>query len=253
MFRKSIDNESPRTAYITCMGTIIATLLLVSSAGFAQPAPSFDVATIKPGTGDGSFSQDTSPDGRFSARNLTVWNLIRFGYNLTDLQIIGGPGWIKTQGFDIQAQPATPVAKEETFKMVQSLLKDRFRLQAHKENRETPAFSLTVASSGPKLPPANGEGARTMQMGSLNTSSMTLASLCQILEFELGRPVVDRTGLQGAFAIQLQWASDKARVPDSTLPALTTAVQEQLGLKLDSVRNPVEVLVIDNIQQPSEN
>ncbi len=227
----------------------LITALFLAAACFGQ---SFEVATIKPGKGEG-FSYDISPDGRLSTRNLTIWNLLRFSYNLTDLQIVGGPGWIKTQGFDIEAQPAAPVAKEDALKMTQSLMKDRFALKAHTETRESASFSLTVISGGPRLSPAIGEGARTLQIGNLNSSNMTLALLCQILESELGRPVVDRTGLQGPFAIKLQWASERARVPDSTLPALTTAVQEQLGLKLESVRNPVEVLVIDSISQPSEN
>jgi uncharacterized protein (TIGR03435 family) len=233
----------------------IPMLLLFAGVCIAQQSASFEIASIKPNPAgpEGGFSEDISRDGRFTARNLTVWNLLRFSYKLTDLQIVGSPGWLKTQGFDIQAQPASPVAREDVFKMMQTLLKDRFALKAHTETRDSPAFNLTVASGGSKLLPANSEGARTTQMGNLNTSSMTVTSLCQILEFELGRPVRDRTGLQGAYAIKLQWSSDRVRVPDTTLPSLTTAVQEQLGLRLDSVRNPVEVLVIDSIQQPSEN
>ena len=248
-------NETPPNRVLLVMRTRMATLLLIAAACAAQPAPSFEVASIKlnPDGPETSFSYGIAPSGILTSRNLTLWNLIRFAFALRDNQISGAPAWAKTQGFDIQAQPAGPVSREQSLQMLQTLLKDRFQLRFHMETRELPAYTLTVTNGGSKLPPADGEEARTLRMGDLNSPSMTLAALSEMLGFELERPVVDRTGLAGPFAIHLQWASDRAPVPDSTLPSLFTAVQEQLGLKLESTRAPVEIFVIDSVQQPSEN
>jgi uncharacterized protein (TIGR03435 family) len=234
-------------------------LFLVAVLSFAQEKPSFDVASIKPNPdGSGSFSADIAPDGRVTFRNFNVWNLIRFAYGLRDLQMSGGPAWIKSRGFDIQAQPApsaTPVPRDQTLRMLQTLLEDRFHLKWHRESPEGPAYALTIARGGPKLPPAR-EGRRRTMLGDLDAPSMTLDSLSQILEFELGRPVFNRTSLSGPFAIQLQWASERAPAtspPDPSPPSLFTAIQERLGLKLEPIRTPVDSFMIDNVDAPSEN
>jgi uncharacterized protein (TIGR03435 family) len=234
-------------------------VFLLAVLCFAQEKPAFEVASIKPNPdGPGSFSADIAPSGRVTFRNFNVWNLIRLAYGLRDLQMSGGPPWIKNRGFDIQAQPAssaTPVPREQTLRMLQTLLEDRFDLKWHRESREAQAYGLTIARGGPKLPPAREGRGRTM-FGDLDAPSMTLDSLCQILEFELDRPVLNRTGLSGSFAIQLQWASDRtpaANPPDASRPSLFTAVQEQLGLKLDSTKAPVDFFMIENVDAPSEN
>jgi uncharacterized protein (TIGR03435 family) len=235
--------------------TVIA--LVTIAVCFAQDPPSFEVASIKPNH-EGSlagFSEDISPNGVFNVRNFSLWNLLRLAYGLRDLQISGAPAWSKAQGFDIQARPAPnggTIAREQVLRMLQRLLEERFQLKAHRESRDTPAYTLTVSRGGPKLSAVR-EGAQRGRLGDLDMPSMTMESLCQTLEFELGRPVVDRTGLPGSFAIRLQWASDKAPAPDPSRPSLFTAVQEQLGLKLDATRAPIELFVIDGIQQPSEN
>jgi uncharacterized protein (TIGR03435 family) len=231
----------------------LALLLAAASVGSAQQKPAFEVASVKPNLeGSGDFSFDFAADGRVTARNFTVWNLIRSSYNLRELQMSGGPAWIKTRGFDIQALPAKPVPRPEVLKMLQTLLEDRFQLKYHRETREGPAYALTVANVRPKLPPAH-EGPQQPKFGDLDQPSMTLDSLRQILEFDLDRPVFDRTGLSGPFAIRLQWYSQRAANPDPSQPALSTALQEQLGLKLESIKAPLDYFIIDSVEAPSEN
>jgi uncharacterized protein (TIGR03435 family) len=234
-----------------------AITLITASVCFAQEPPSFEVASIKPNREGpfGDLSQDISPNGMFTARNVPLKDLVRLAYGLRDLQISGAPAWSKTQGFDIQARPAANGAtwpRAQVLRMLQGLLEDRFQLKAHRENRDVPAYALTLGRRGPTLLPPR-EGAQRGRFGDLDMPSMTLKSLCEVLEFELGRPVVDQTGLPGSFAIRLQWASERAPVPDTSRPSLFTAIQEQLGLKLDATRAPLEMFVIDGVEQPSEN
>jgi uncharacterized protein (TIGR03435 family) len=230
-------------------------LLLVTSA-LGQQRPSFEVATIKPNTeGSQSFSLNFAPDGRFTARNLSVWNVIRTAYDLRDLQIVGAPAWIKTQGFDIQAQPAagSPAPREQVTLMIQSLLADRFHLKYHREIQQQPGYALVVGSRGAKLAPARQGPSKTL-MGDFDIASMNLKSFASVLEYDLDRPVANQTGIDGNYALKIEWASD--RIPaDATSgkPSLFTALQEQLGLKLESARVPVEMFVIDSIDQPTEN
>ena len=247
---------------------IVAAVCCGQDKPAVQDKPAFDVASIKPNPGspDGAISFNVAPSGRVTARNIDVWGLIRQAYRLRDSQIAGGPDWIRKRTFDLQAQPAagtpTPVPNERAMAMLQTLLEERFHLKWHRESRPSKAYGLIVAEHGSKLHPATGEGpGRTSgrtRFGDLDTPSMTLESLCQILEFELGHPVVNRTGLSGPYAVKLQWASERARAAknqtdDAALPSLFTAVQEQLGLKLESITAPVDIFVIDSVELPTEN
>ncbi len=235
-------------------------LFLVAVACFAQEKPSFEVASVKPNTGgaERGFSVDISPSGRLTIRNMDLWNLIKTAFSLRDLEISGGASWIRNRSYDIQAQPApspNPVPREQVLRMLQALLEDRFRLKWHKETREGPAYGLTVARGGTKMGAAH-EGQSRLKFGDLDASSMTMDQLSQILEFDLHRAVVNQTNLAGSYAVRLQWASDRmtgANAPDTSLPSLFTAVQEQLGLKLEAIKAPVETFVIDSVEAPAGN
>jgi uncharacterized protein (TIGR03435 family) len=235
-------------------------VVLVAFLCFAQEKPAFEVASVKPNPGgpETGFSVKIEPSGRVTFRNMSLWNLIRNAYALRDLEMAGGPPWIKDRRFDIQAQPAPGAAsipREQVLRMLQTLLEDRFRLKWRRESREQPAYGLTVGRAGPKLLPAH-EGQERRRLGDLDVPSMSLDEVCQILEFELGRPVVNRTNLSGPFAIRLEWASERAPAvgsPDASQPSVFTAVQEQLGLRLEAIRTPVDVFVIDSVEAPSEN
>lgn len=232
--------------------------ILACIAAFGQ-TPKFEVASVKPNSqGElAGFSFSFAADGGLTARNDSVWNLIRAAYGVRDLQISGGPSWIKSQGFDIEAKPPKsdqPIPRQQTLLMLQALLRERFQLEFHREMRDVPSYALIVAPHGPKLPPP-GQGRNLTAIGNLDSPSMTLGSLCQILEFDLDRPVVNQTGLDGPYAIRLQWASERTpkELADPARPSLFTAIQEQLGLKLDSQKAPVEMLVIDQVALPTPN
>jgi uncharacterized protein (TIGR03435 family) len=241
---------------------VLAPVLVASlSPSQAQDQIKFEVASVKPNTsGSQAFTINSGAGGRFSVRNFTVWNLIRTAYNLRDLQISGGPGWIKTEGFDIEARPASPVSRDKMEEMLRMLLAERFQLKVHTESRNLPAFALIVSDKGSKLQPATGvSGPRTIRLGQLVESRMSTAQLAQILEFDLDKPVIDRTGLTGDFSIHLEWTREQERtaagdIPvDQSRPSIFTALQEQLGLKLESVKAPVDVLMIDRVELPSAN
>jgi len=239
----------------------ISRIVLVSAGivCLAQNKPAFEVASVKPNPGgeERGFSVDFAPSGRFTARNMSLWILIRTAYKTRDLEMSGGPTWIKTRGFDVQAQPAGTVSRDQALLMLQTLLEDRFQLKWHRESREGQAYALEVADRGPKLPPPGEAANRTLAMGDLDAPNITMDSLSQLLEFVLDRPVVNQTHLSGPFAVKLQWQSEHARAANggdnASRPSLVTAVQEQLGLKLTSTKLPIEFFVIDSAELPSEN
>jgi uncharacterized protein (TIGR03435 family) len=223
---------------------------------WAQDRPAFEAASIHASApGQDRFSFDITDSGRVTFRNVTVWNLLRQAYGWRDSQITGGPPWIKSDGFDVQAVPGAPAERARALEMLRTLLEDRFHVRWHEETREMPSYALKVEASGAKLPPAR-DGAARMQMGNMNAPKLPMDAFCQILEFEIGRPVVNQTGLTGPYAIELHYARDTAggtAVTDTSLPSLFTAVREQLGLRLESARLPVKMFVIDDAQRPSEN
>jgi bla regulator protein blaR1 len=237
----------------------MATLTLAQTPG-SEKRVEFEVASVKLTATQGSFTVEFLPGGRFSARNFTVQNLLRNAYQLQDYQISGGPGWMDSAGFDIQARAAAFTSEptpEDMRKMIQALLADRFRLTLHRETRQLPIYALVVGKNGPKLKVADSDAAppRTIKMGELVTQKMSMTMLANLLTFELERPVRDETGLKGDFAFTLDYTrgmtESDAGAPSR--PSLFTAVQEQLGLKLESAKGPVEVLVIDHVEKPSEN
>src|SRR5215831_18162050 len=142
---------------------------------------------------------------------MDVWDLVRRAFGLRDSQMAGGPAWIKSEGFDIQATASATGSKAprpQALQMLQTLLENRFHLRWHNESREMSVYALRVATGGLKLAPAKEDLSRRMQMGDLSVPSMTMESLCQILEHETRRLVIDQTELKGFYAIQLKWARD---------------------------------------------
>jgi uncharacterized protein (TIGR03435 family) len=237
----------------------LATLTLAQTPS-SEKRSELDVASIKPtATQDGSLKVDLPPGGRFSARNLTLKQLLQNAYAMQDYQISGGPSWITSVSFDIEARAGTGTAeapREQVLRMVQTLLTDRFRLALHRETRQLPIYSLVVGKSGHRLHAADSNVGRNKTMlGQLIVRKMNMTTLADILAIDLKRPVKDETGLKGEFAFTLEWTRGMGESDDSPTPrpSLFTAVQEQLGLKLESAKGPVEVLVIDHAEKPSEN
>jgi len=272
--------------------------LAIASAS-AQDRPSFEVASVKPNkSGDNRIMLGMQPGGRFTANNVTLRMLIRQAWLLQDFQIVGGPGWLGSDRFDIVAKaegnpaPTPPGGPPGPLVlMLQSLLAERFKLAVHTEMREMPIYALTLARSDGRLGPqlkksdvgcaalagARGRGAGQAPFplterpmcgtrigpGMLASGAVSLSLLASNISIFVQRTVVDKTGLAGNFDIDLTWTPDQ--IPqgppppgapplppiDPNGPSIFTAVQEQLGLKLESQRGPVEVLVIDRVEPPT--
>jgi uncharacterized protein (TIGR03435 family) len=244
---------------------IIAALLLSLTviAGAQNPSLKFDVASIKPAaSGRPGMSIQTEP-GRFKAINATVSFLIQYAYNIRDFQLSGGPGWMGSDTFDIDATGENADYRQFPL-MMGSLLADRFQLKFHRETRTLPVYDLVVAKDGPKLKSASATatGGTRNSSGQITISKGTVAGLASLLSNILGRKVLDKTGLTGDYDMALKWTPDdyqppplrpNAPPPDPNSPSIFTALQEQLGLKLESSKGPVEVIVVDSVQKPSEN
>jgi uncharacterized protein (TIGR03435 family) len=227
--------------------------------------PAFEVALIKPAnSGRPGMSIETQPD-RFKAINAPVSFLIQYAYGIKDFQLSGGPGWMGSDKFDIDAKGEAQTGDREFPPMMRTLLADRFQLKFHQETKTLPVFDLVVAKDGPKFshsPETAQGGTRRNSKGELTMSKATMASLASTLSNILGKKVIDKSGLTGEYEMKLKWTADDFQAPplrpngpppDPSNPSIFTALQEQLGLKLESAKGPVEVFVIDSVSKPSEN
>ncbi|HXW55209.1 MAG TPA: TIGR03435 family protein [Candidatus Cybelea sp.] len=291
---------------ISAVAGVVVSLPLSASRLRAQseqtsPAasPSFEVASIKPNRSGAPnrFIQLGDPS-RFTTTNIPAKDLLEFAYHLQPFQISGGPGWIESQGYDIEAKVDDTVARDleklpreqrmdQIRLMLRSLLEDRFKLKVSHETKELPVYALVVAKGGPKLtpaaaPPAQPAGANAprgprglgimMSPGEIRSTGMPIRTLAEVLARQPeigGRLVLDQTGIDGNYDFTLHWAAqspraqqenagndqalDNAPPADSSGPSIFTAIQEQLGLKLESTKGQVETLEIVNIEKPSEN
>lgn len=219
------------------------------------------------------------PDG-YHVENGTLKFLIMDAYRVKWDSIVGGPDWIGAIGYDIDAKvtpaadsPPPKLTKAQRRLMIQSLLADRFKLIVHNETKDAPIYELQIAQSGSKLSqstPTDGfaKGIKGLDGNPVSTGypvllgrgrlfgqAVTIASLTEYLTGELKRPIVDKTGLTGKYNFSLEWTPDNTPV-DSPLaggPSIFTAIQEQLGLKLQPSKGPVDTLVIDHVEMPSAN
>jgi len=258
----------------------------------AQDAPSglprYEVATIKPNkSGDGRVMLMFKPDG-VSMTGTPMQMMLRAAFGVEDDRIIGAPGWVKTDRFDIEAKVAPEDApkldklkRDQRMLMLQPFLVDRFGLKFHHETRELPVYALVIAKGGLKMneskPDAaagDGSPARHSTMfndrGSIEAHGSSTENLTHVLSPLVGRTILDKTGLIGSYDYTLKWTPDDNSplppdgpqggpppggdpLPDANGPSLFTAIQEQLGLKLEPQKGPVDVIVIDHIEQPSAN
>ena len=239
----------------------------------ADANPSFEVATIKPSKPDQPGKMFGVRAARFKTINTTLSDMISFAYDVHTKQVVGGPDWMTTEKFDIDAQPDTPGSpnRQQLKTMVQKLLADRFQLKFHRDKKELSAYVLTVAKSGSKLKKSDGDpnGLPSLffrGLGVLTVQNATMADFSHLMQSAvLDRPVVDQTGLEGKWNFLLKWTPDESQFSDMGVkvpppsdaadapPPLFTAIQEQIGLKLDAGKASVEVLVLDHVEKPSEN
>ncbi|HTA44199.1 MAG TPA: M56 family metallopeptidase [Bryobacteraceae bacterium] len=251
---------------------------------FAQstPRPSFEVASVKPGNPNSGRFGFGRRSNEFIADNAPLSILISAAYNVQVHQIFGGPKWVNTDRFTIEAKPnaATPIPEgpegmNQLNLMLQSLLQERFKLALHRETRTEQVYELVVAKGGPKLIKSAGPGAdsrtgiwNTDRPGEVAGYDVAVANLVALVSQRLGAPVVDKTGLSAKYDFKLSFMVEPTQqdralfgapppeaVPpaDSGLPSIFTALQDQLGLKLEATKGPVEVLVIDSAEKPEPN
>jgi uncharacterized protein (TIGR03435 family) len=239
----------------------------------ADADPSLEVATIKPSQPDRQGRAFLWRGNRFTTFNTTLMSLIGFAYDVQDKQVIGGPDWASSDKFDIEGKPDTPgtPTTDQLRVMVKKLLADRFQLKFHNDKRELPAYVLTAGKAGPKMTkddtnPNGLPGLFFRQLGDLNVRNATMADFVHLMQSAvLDRPVVDQTALTGKWDFELKWTPDDSQfggmgmrappqsdAPDAP-PPLFTAIQEQLGLKLDSGKAQVDVMVVDHVEKPSPN
>jgi uncharacterized protein (TIGR03435 family) len=193
--------------------------------------------------------------------------VLMLAYNVQESQIAGGPSWIGTDRWSIDAKSEAGAAHsiEETRQMLQNLLRDRFGLQAHRETREQSAYVLKIAKGGPRLK-ASETGTTNIRISgsAIGLEHGEISRLTQLLSSALGKPVVDQTGLTGHYDVSLQWSDapvadggviglDAHATADPNRESIFSAIQDQLGLQLVSQREPVEMIVIDKIERPSAN
>lgn len=233
------------------------------SAGFRfqaidDPAPHFEVAAIRPNhESNPPFRLLQGTGGRVTSSGLTVANYIAFAYDVEDFQI-SGPAWIKRDRFNLDGKLAgvdTPATNAQFRRAFQPLLRDRFGLRLHEENREGSVYLMRVVD-GKKLKPHTG-GERGTRAGVSRTSfhgtNVRIEDLAGRLSIAVGRPVLDRTGLKGGYDLDLEWSLDLEESSNAARPGLLTAIREQLGLRLDAGRGPIRHLAVDEIHRPTEN
>ena len=284
----------------TILRLVVAAVTLSALAVLAAQAPAgdayhpvFDTASVKPNkSGDGRVALRGQPGGVFTAINMTAQGLIQFAYRVQAFQVSGGPDWMRTDRFDVNAKAGANVPPGQGQLMMQALLADRFKLAIHKESKEGQVYALVMAKNGgkpgpqlkpsdcapptpgPQAAPPNGSnpcGLARVGLGLFQGQGVPIAQLLNFFSNLTNRAVIDRTGLSGTFDVDLKWAPDPAlggagpfgglppgppgAAPpppsQSDAPEIFTAIQEQLGLKLDSQRGPVDVLVIDHVEQPT--
>jgi uncharacterized protein (TIGR03435 family) len=272
-----------RFTLLSC--ALVAALTVFAVAGpLRAQTPGFDVATIRPsGPNTGSSSLGFNRNNHFATKNVTLSTIIKDAWRLnggSDDQLVGGPGWVRTAEWDIDAkEDEATAAKLATFpmmervpfvqQMVQGLLVERFHLKVHTEKRELPVDAVTIAPGGVKLenfvdgPRKDGgenwQGLHIHGRGQMEARGATLDMLLGALasQPEVGnRVTVNQTGLTGRYNFKLDWTPEDGRGPRddaADAPTLFTAMQQQLGLKVKATKAPVEVLVIDSVEKPSEN
>jgi uncharacterized protein (TIGR03435 family) len=298
-----LGQSRPASQTLSGPGIIAAAVLLgiTAFAVFGQPVvrPKFEIASIKPSQ-EQRFMMVRPLPGRLTA-SAPVRLLMQNAYAVQSFQIVGGPAWIDSERYALEAKADGNASRAQIFLMLQSLLEDRFQLKIHRETRELPVYALVPARSGLKLPPPK-EGSCVESMtdtipepsrgrmqpavpggpplaqcgrvgvmaappsARMQGGKVLMPEFIRMLAMVLGRPVIDRTGFSGLFDVRLDFLPDEmtpelpppppdaaGAAHDSNIPSIVSALPDQLGLRLESTKGPVEVIVIDHIERPSAN
>jgi uncharacterized protein (TIGR03435 family) len=267
-----IDLQPMKDIMIRRMAALLASLSFAGATALgqspsAEKGSTFEVASIRQNTSGGMQYTVRPTRAGFIATNMPLTFLIHLAYGLEGYQLVGAPAWA-TDRYDVTAKPAGATGKEMRA-MLQNLLADRFQLKVHKETRVGTEYALMVAKGGSKLkapgeascpaengPSANPCGRLSWGQSALAGRRVDMQALVIVLAQKLGHKVVDETGLKGPFDLSLRWTPEGAVAsppPVDAPPSLLTALEEQMGLRLQTRKGPTEVVVVDHVERPSEN
>ncbi len=256
MANLTLENPS-----IACMRVIFVCALFIAGA-FTAFAQEFEVVSVKPSKAANNSSRTHTDRGRMTATNVSLKNLIIRAYDLRDYQV-EGPDWLASERFDIIAKfpEALPDDREKyaaaLTAMMQKMLQDRFKLATHRTEKTFPVFGLVVMKGGIKakeVPDSDSHSSNSRNTHYEGTC-INMAGFADFLGRRMDQPVLDMTGLTAFYDLKLDWAEDAATSAEpQKFPELSIAIQEQLGLKLEPRKAPLEIVVIDHIERvPTEN
>ena len=254
--RLDVRQQTPLPGALNNVKAILAVIFAI--AVNAQTPPAFEVASIHQSSADESHAQLGFSGGRFSVENCTLSFIIQQAYGLRDFELIGGPQWVldgNGSRYDIQAKATANTSDDQLKLMAQTLLADRFQLKVHREMRPVPVYALVIAKSGPKLQtPKPGERPNIESYpGFMSGTNVPMSSFIEEYSGKVDRPVIDKTEFSGHFDFTLRWTPDAPGHADPSFGFIFTEIQAQLGLRFDPQKLPIEVLVIDHVEQPSAN
>jgi uncharacterized protein (TIGR03435 family) len=283
--RISMRLTAGRKALLAAAAALVVAIPLLIGTSHAQgDAPRFDVASVKPAP-PGTFGvrMQFTPGGGARIQNATLQNIIMMAFNIERFQLSGGPAWISSEQFEIEAKgPAENDGEQGSLtaedralaqRRLQTLLADRFGLVVRRDSKDAPVYALTVAKNGHKMKESSqGFDGINGAPGQLKAEKADMALLSRILSMSVGRPVIDRTALKETFTFDLKWSPESggggleksgpagikadsvaASLPEAGGASIFTAIQEQLGLRLEASKAPVESIVIERIERPSAN
>ncbi len=245
---------------------LAATAVLSAAQDVLKPA--FEVAAIKPSDPNSNGSSSNTRNNRIVIKNWTLKRMVQRAYNVKDFQITGGPNWTDSARYDIDAKEdgsaeklTGPARLERWMAEWQALLADRFQVVVHRETKTLPVYHMVVAKGGLKISPVASTDGSTMNSSRtwLNAKGVSMQNIAGWLSDQMERPVLDASEIPGVFDFRLEWTPDvapSAKTPETDAPAgpsIFTAIQEQLGLRLEAGKGPVEIIVIDHAEKPTEN
>jgi uncharacterized protein (TIGR03435 family) len=255
-----------QTLLAVALGTAIIPMPLLPQAA-ATAKPSFEVASIKPATtNEPRYFKFNVGDDRFRGTNMSLKDWIKNAWAVTDFEMTGAPQWTSSETFDIDAKAERPIRSvDEGYQMLRSLLEDRFSLKVHRETKDMPMYALVVADNGPKMKlsidqSGNTGGVKEVRYGRIAGEAVPVSTIAGILTGLAGHRVLNKTGLMGRYDVDLRYTPELGQPGATSEPtdshdgqSLFGALQTQLGLKLESTRGRIEVLIVDHVERLSAN
>jgi uncharacterized protein (TIGR03435 family) len=229
---------------------------LIAAASVLAQRAEFDVASVKPSAAvplgqNININLGAIRHNELVLTNTTLSEMLRFAYHLVSDDQVAGPGWIKDREvrFDVVAKGPLDATREQLLEMLQTLLDERFEIAKHNEARVVAHYELVIAKGGLKIHPSKADAKDDLKYlrGRLASQSMPMSRFTMLLSRQLRQAVIDKTGLSGAYDIDIAWTPDEPNgaPPETPGPSIFTAIQDQLGLRLESHKSPIEVMVID--------